>query len=392
MSSPIYTFSQLKSKVNGNIKGKIGILTDVRETLNAGVREALGDTDLRSTRRKAQLVPKLFSNVFEYAAPTDIKGNAIIGVQTQTDKKKVDYGLTTPEEFNIRRDPDMIAIDDADFIKKILINAQTVNDKSLTLATLDSTTSGGGTWAVSSTGATNLVADSDDYVRENASLAFDLSALAVTTAGIKNTTLNVFDLTNYLGGNGAVFVWAYITSTTNLTNYILNIGTNSSNYYSKTITTASDGTAFRNGWNLLRFDLVSATQTGTVTVTSCRYVELYMTKTSGKISETKYRFDGLYLKKGEINNVLYYSKYGWQNSSGTYIENSTADSDLLNADTDEFDLIVQKCTELAGNEVDEITAAEQAIKKYEVRSKKYQRENPSERLTMISTTVDFIKQ
>lgn len=391
MATPIYTYSILKSRINAGIKGKIGVLVNDRDTINQVVREVIGDIDLRSTRRKSALVPNLFSKVFEYASPSDIKSNAICGVRDQTDAAQKEYILTTPDDFLRRLDNNRIAIDDADFIKKILINTY-VNDKSITIATLDSLTSGGGTWAVSSTGATNLTADSDDFVRENASLNFDLSALAVTTAGIKNTALNNFSLVDYLGGNGAVFVWAYITSITNLTNYILKIGTNTSNYYSKTVTAASDGTAFKTGWNLLRFDLVSATQTGTVTPATCSYVELYMTKTTGKVSETDYRFDGLYLKKGEKNNVTYYSKYGWQNSGGTLIENSTADSDLLMADTDEFELFVKKGIEVAGNEVDEVNASDKAAVSYKEKKIKYERENPSDRLNIIQTYADFIQQ
>lgn len=387
--APIYTYSQVKSRINAGIKGKIGILIDARETINQVVREVVGEIDLRSTRRKSALVPNLFSKVFEYASPSDLKSNAICGINDQTDKIQVDYNFTTPNQFSKRQDKNSIAIDDADFIKKILVNAE-VNDESITISALDALTSGGGTWAVSSTGATNLAADADDFVRENASLSFDLSALAVTTAGIKNTTLNNFALTDYLGGNGAVFVWAYITSTTGLTNFILNIGTNTSNYYQKTITTASDGTAFKTGWNLLRFDLTTLTQTGTVTAATCTYVELYMTKLTTKVSETDYRFDGLYLKKGVKNNVVYYSKYGWQNSSGTYIENSTADSDLLMADTDEINLIIQKGIENAGIEVDEDVASEKAATKYEKLKIKYEKENPSNRLNMVITVADFI--
>ncbi len=391
MSTPIYTFSQYKGRVNAGIKGKIGVLVDARETLNQCVREVIGDMDLRSTRRKSALVPNLFSRIFEYASPVDLKSNAICGIRDQTDKPQKGYSLTTPDDFLVRQDTNSIAIDEADFIKKILVNAE-VSDKSTTVATLDSITSGGGTWVVSSTGATNLVADSDDFVRENASLKFDLSAVTIATAGIKNTTLNVFDLTNYIGGNGAVFVWAYIVSTANLTNYILKIGNDASNYYQTTVTTASDGTAFRTGWNLLRFNLTAPASAGTVTATTCRYVEVYMTKSTSKISELGYRFDGVYLKKGEKNNITYFSKYGWQNSSGTYIENSTADSDLLMADTDEFDLFVAKGIEIAGQEVDEITASTNNAAKYKERKIAYERANPSDRINIIETVADFISQ
>ncbi len=399
MATPLYTYSQLKSRINAGIKGKIGILIDARETINQVVREVTSAIDLVSARRSTAMIPNLFTGPNEYAAPADIKNGGIIGINTQTNVKQTKYDLVTPQEFNQRQDRNTIAFDDADFIKKILVNAS-VNDLNITLAALDSITSGGGTWAVSSTGATNLVADSDDYVRENASLSFDISAIAgQTTAGIKNTTLNAFDLTNYLGGNGAVFVWAYITSITGLTNYILKIGNDASNYYPITVTAASDGTAFKTGWNLLRFDLTSLTATGTVAPTTCRYVELYMTKLTSKVSETKYRFDGLYLRKGVKNNLIYYSKYGWMNSSGTYIENSTADSDLLLADTDEFNLFVAKGVELAGYEVDEINiigrgkyAANSATTRYDSQKKQYTTQNPSDSLVMTVTVADFIRQ
>lgn len=390
MSQPIYTYSQLKSRINAGVKGKIGVLVDARETINQVVRDVLGDIDMRSTRRKSALTPNLFSRVFEYASPSDIKSNAICGIWDQTNKKQTRYELTTPEEFMRKQDTNAIALDDADFIKKILVNAE-VNDESLTIATLDALTSGGGTWVVVGD-ATNLVADSDDFVRENASLKYDIGSGATTTAGIKNTTLNTFNLTDYLGGNGAVFVWAYITSTTNLTNFILKVGNDTSNYYSKTITAASDGTAFRTGWNLLRFDLVSLTETGSVTDTAIDYVEIYMTKTTGKINESSYRFDGLYLKKGVKNNVIYYSKYGWQNSSGTYLENSTADSDLLVADTDEINLFIDKGVEVAGLEVDEMDASDRAATRYKEKKIKYQRDNPSDRLDIITTVAEFIRQ
>jgi len=386
--TPIYTYAQLKGRINAGIKGKIGVLVDARETINQVVREVVGDMDMRSCRRKTALTPNLFSNVFEYASPSDMKSNAIIDIQDQTDRHQKDYNLVTFEQFGRRQDTDTIAIDDSDLIKKILVNAQ-VSDKSITIASLDALTSGGGTWSAVGD-ATNVIADSDDYVRENASLKYDIGSGATTTAGIQNTSLNNVDMTDYLGGNGAVFVWAYITSTTNLTNFILKIGTDTSNYYSKTTTTASDGTAFRTGWNLLRFDLASLTEIGSVTDATVTYVSIYMTKTAGKINETSYRFDGLYLKKGEKNNVIYYSKYGWQNSSGTYIENSTADSDLLNADTDEFDLFVAKGIEVAGAETDETQASENNATKYATRKVKYEKENPSDRLWITVDTADFI--
>lgn len=384
---PIFTYSNFKSRVNAKIKGKVGVLINPRDTLNDVARQVYADVDLVSARRSTALTPNLFKKIYEYASPTDMK--SIINIEPQTDRNRARYDLTTPEEFYRRRDINTIAIDDSDFIKKILINTnQPTTDLGIVISTLDSTTAGGGTWALFGDG-TNVRADSDDYVRENGSLRWDISAAGGTTAGVQNTALTQFDATDYFGGNGAVFVWAYITSATNLTNYILRIGSDSSNYYSKTITTASDGTAFRTGWNLLRFDLTSLTTTGTPVVTAFDYVVIYMTKTAGKISETDYRFDSLVLKKGEKNNVVYYSRYPWQSSSGTYLENSTADSDYLNVSDEEFNLMIEKAKEIAGEEVDEMNLSESGAKNYKTMATNYQRSNPSQAMNIISTYADF---
>lgn len=386
---PNYTQTQLKSDVNAKIKGKIGVLVDFQSTLNQGVRQVLSDLDLVSTRRRTQLTPNLFNGIYEYAAPTDLKGYGVITVENQKFSKRTDWSLVPYEQFLRRQDANTIAISDYDFVKKILINS-TVDDDKITLSTLDSLTAGGGTWALLGD-AENVEQDLDNVVEGNGCIKFDISSAGGTTAGIVNSTLSQTDITNYLEGNGSVLVWAYITSTTNLTNYILRIGNDSSNYYSKTVTTQADGTAFVAGWNLLRFALTSLTETGSVTDTTIDYCAIYMTKTAAKVSELGYRFDGLILRRGEINNLYYYSSYGWQNSSGTYIVNSTSGSDLLNAGEDEYEIILAKCAELAADETDEEKVSEKEAGRYRQLMKTYKMNSPSESLIMISTVADFVK-
>jgi len=389
--TPIYTYSNLKTRINAQIKGKIGVLISDRDLINQAAREVVSDIDLRSTRRKSQLSPPLFTDIFEYVCPTDLKDYKIINVEPQTDRKRAQYVLTTYEEFGRRRDANTIAISDANFIRTVLVNADfAVSDKVATISTMDSLTAGGGTWALFGDG-TNLTADADNYVRGSGSINWDISAAAGTTAGIQNSGLSTFDLTDYLGGNGSAFVWTYITSTTGLTNFIIRLGSSSGAYYQKTTTTQADGTAFVAGWNLLRFDLTSLTTVGSPTNTAGVFVAIYMTKTAGKVSETDYRFDNLLLKKGEIHNLFYYSKFPWQTSAGSYIENSTVDSDLLNVDLTEFNLMVDKGVELAGPEVDEFDASDRAARRYAINKKKYEMANPSEALLIIETYADFIK-
>jgi len=373
----IYTRAQFKSAINRHIQNKIGMLVDSTETINESVRTAFSEVDLRSARRKNSLSPNLFNGIFDYSCPTDLKANAIIDIPQQAKRDDGEFFLVPSNEFNLRPQPGMIAIDDYNGARVLKVSSN-VSDKTLLISELDSTTAGGGTWSTFGD-ATSLEADSDDYIKGNGSLKFDISSAGGTTAGIQNTALNVFDLTDYLGGNGAVFVWHKINSVTNITNYILRIGTNSSNYYSKTITTQADGTAFINGWNLFKFDLSSLSQTGTPTDTSCQYAVVYMTKTAGKISESDYKFDWLCLKDGKNADTKYYSKYGWQTSAGAWQENSSNDSDLIVADTDEFDLLVKKGIAVAKRELDFTTEEKRdADNDWKDAMANYQLKNPSE--------------
>jgi len=386
---PIYTQTQLQSDVNGKIKGKIGILTDVQSTLNQGVREVLGDVDLLTTRRRAQLTPNLFKGVFEYAAPSDLKGYSIISVQNQKWTKTPFWSLVPYEQFLRRQDNNTIAVSDYDFRRKIFIKSM-VDDVRTTISTLDSVTDGGGSW-IAFGDATNVEAGNDNYVEGVASIKFDISAAAGLTAGIQNTGLNRMDLSNFFVGDGNGIAWAYIVSTTGLTSFTIRYGSDSSNYYYKTVTAQADGTAFVTGWNLLNFNLAIFQTQGTPVETAMDYCAIFMNKEASKVSEVGYRFDYLSVRKGEINNLYYYSGYGWQSSAGVYKVNSTAASDVLNAGEEEYNLILAKCAELAADEVDEEKVSEKEAAKYSKLKRTYQLSNPSEALVMISTTVDFVK-
>jgi len=183
-----------------------------------------------------------------------------------------------------------------------------------------------------------------------------------------------------------VFVWARINTPTDLTNYILRLGTDASNYYSKTATVAHDGNAFVAGWNLIRFDLTNLTEQGTVTDASINYAAIYMTKTTGKVDETDYKFDWLLLNKGYRHNITYVSKYSWQSETGVYKEKSTESSDLIVADTSEYDLFVLKGRQIGLEE----TGAEQgmintATRNYVAAMETYMSNNPDESMIMVTS-------
>jgi len=380
----IYTRTQLKTDMNKGIHGKVGILINADDTMNRAVRQALG-VDKRSSRRRATLSPNLFNGIFDYACPSDLDGLKLIDIPAQAKRGDGEFFLVPTTEFSIKKPKGAVAVKDFNGTRVLQINSS-IADKEIVAAELDSLTSGssdGSSWALFGDG-TSLAADTDDFIKGAGAIKWNISSAGGTTAGIQHSSINAIDMTDYFGGTSAFFVWAKINSITNLTNYILRFGTDSSNYYYKTVTTQADGTAFVAGWNLLKFDVSSYSTTGTPTNTNIKHFAIYMTKTAGKVSETDYKFDWLVLKRGVVHNVEYYSKYGWQSSAGAYKENSTDDLDLLVADTDEYEMIIEKAVEIAGREVKEFDIAREAERLYKEKVAEYKLRNPSEAKIMTS--------
>lgn len=379
-----YTQAQLLADINQEINGKIGMIANTTDFVNSVAREVNNDTTVRSSKRKSELSPDLFPDITQYALPSDTRDFKIIDIPAQAKRYDGGFGLVPVEQFNTRRQAGDIAIDDANGMRTLLIDSDVVSDQTL-VSELDSLTSGGGTWTVVG-GATNLAADGDDYIKGNGSLSFDLSAASQATAGIVNSTLNSFDILNYLGGSGALFVWVKLNTPTYVTSFTLKIGSSASNYFTKTITAKHDGNAFERGWNLLRFPLTSLTETGSVNEAVTNYVSIVMDKNVLKISETDYKFDWITVMNGQIHNVTYYSKFNWITAAGTYIENSTDPSDILVADTSEYELFVKK-GKYKGMQFTntDLSVRNEAKADYKEAVAKYEMNNPDESQIMIST-------
>lgn len=375
-----YTRSQLKSDINSALRGKIGMISNVNDFLNRVVRETKNDVKIRSAKRKQQLTPDLVNGPYRYACAADLDNFNIIDIPAQAKRYDDSFGLVPIEQFNVNPQPGDIAIDDYNGTRVLCINSQ-VDDKGFVVDSMSAASD----WTAFGD-AENITNDGDDYITGNNSISFDISSAGGTTAGIYKDDIPAFSIVDYLDGTSALHVWTRINSATDITNYIMRLGTDASNYYSKTVTAAFDGTAFASGWNLLRFPLTSLTETGTVTQASIQYLALYMTKDAGKISETDYKFNYATIKRGVIHNVLYYSKYGWQSSAGVYKQASTDDSDLLVADDTEYDIFIKKGVELGlpfvNGSPDEITFAATMFNNAALQ---YGLNNPDESQIMVST-------
>lgn len=382
-----YTYANLKASINARIHNKIGLVATPRTIIN-NVATRVSGLSLRSNKRKAVLAPNLFNDIYQYAAPSDIDGNNLIGIQPQSmnrDRNNI-WEFVTEEEFDIRKqsDTNLVAFADHTFVRSLLISSRNSDLLELSIAGIqgvagDSST--GASWAAFGN-ADTLATDTYDFIKGNGSLSFNLTT-GGTTSGIVLTTVNVFDLTKYKSA-GSVFTWAYMTTASNITNVKLRLGNSASVYYELTATTANDGAAFVNGWNLIRFDFNTKTTTGTPTDTTCNYAALYFTKAAGTV-DTGYRFNWLNAKQGSISNLIYYSSSSWESSTGTFLGDSTSDSDYLIADADEYGLFVEKGVEVLGMAAREYVDAKLAADQFKEMVRDYKMRYPTESLQLTST-------
>lgn len=290
--------------------------------------KVLQDVDPEETRRTVPLATPLYGQEsYDYACPSDLKGNRLIDLKPQANRSIFDvpYQQFSQDFDRLKAQVFLgsrISVSWDTFVKSLRIS---LPPKSNVLLNQDSTPTANGTWAVGG-GASGLETDSLYFVNSPSSLKYSLNG----TGYLENSTMTALDLTNFLN-QGVAFVWTYAQGSNLPTSYNLRWGSSASNYYSVTVTSQFDGTAFVNGWNLLGFSWQGASVTGTPTVSAINYARFTTTITG---VATPVRLNAITFSLGQIYDIEYYSKFLFRDSLGAFKEKPTVDTDLINLDTD----------------------------------------------------------
>lgn len=300
--------------------------------------QVLLDIDPPETKRRAQITNAIYDSIYEYPAPSDLKGRKVIGLYPQGYVDAMD-GFTHihGREFNLFHSLSSINVESRNGVKLLQVSRATGVGHTID-AMYDTSL-----WTLGGAG-TNLFLDQLTYISGNGSLKFDVTGASTTT--LTQTLTSPLDLTSY-DNQGNFFLWVYMPDPALITNVILKWGSDSGNVFSRTVT-AGHFEAFKTGWNLLRFDWNGATETGTVVPATVDYFQITITHTA---SDTDIRVDSLLLKLGTIYDLHYYSKYIWQNAAGTYIERPSLTTDLLVLDTESYSVFLAKLAELAAQQI-----------------------------------------
>ncbi len=340
-----YSVTDLKNAVSRKLHGTTASqLTDFYGLLYDTAIKCLDDCDFEETRRTVQLATPIYGQAaFDYACPADLKGNRLIDLRPQANRRFWDVPVqVNSQDFDREKarvcSGSKLEVNWNTYVKTLRIALPALSN---TLMNSCDSVTGNGTWIVGS-GASDIEADNLYYVEGSGSLRYSLNG----SGYIENTTMTELDLTDYLD-RAVIFCWAY--NEANLpTSFSLRWGSDATaNYWSKSVTTQWDGTAFVTGWNLLGFDWQTATMTGTPDVTA---VDALRFDTTIVGAATPVYFDSVVVSLGTIYEFEYYSKYFFRSAAGAFKEKVTLDTDLLNLDTDSYGVFTNCLAMLAAQQ------------------------------------------
>ena len=350
-----YYISDAKSDLEGTLHStQVSKVKNIYNLFWRAARNVLAKIDPKETIRINQITNAVHDDIYDYAVADDLKGNKILDIRPQANRGKSDsFTQRLAREFDKYKEDGTFQIRTNKGTKTLRLSADITGSPTV-LHSMNSITDNG-TWAVGGD-ATNLTADTLEYLSGSASLNFDLN-VSGSVGYIENSDFDDVDLSDY-DEVGALFVRVYIPDPSIITNFILRWGNDSSNYWSRTVTAPHDQSTFKTGWQILRFEWNGATESiaGGVDPSAIDYLRL--TVTYNGTAETDLRVDKITCSKGEIYEMEYYSECLFENSAGTWIRKPTDDTDIINLDEDGYNLFLNECGVLACQQMQGADSAE----------------------------------
>lgn len=332
-----YSILNLKNDLAGILHGTTNNqIQNLDGVIDRAARQFILDVDAQETKRTLEFTSPIFNDVFDYPIAADVKGNKIIDIFPQVQRLPRDvWSQAYNQAFdiakqNIYASPDLFTMNFNTGLKTIRINAPYLNPP-IILNQIEGI-SLNGTWTTGGT-ASNLSVNNTNFVQGSGSLQFDIT----TGAGyLENSSMTAIDLSEVVN-QSYLFVNTSIPTGSALTSVDLRWGSSAADYYHLTVTQNQQALAFQNGWNLEQFIWSNAATVGTPDPSSITYARITLNVTA---SMTGCLMNGLSSILGSILSYEYYSKYLFRDAStGAFQETVTDDSNLINLDTESYNLL-----------------------------------------------------
>lgn len=331
-----YSVLNLKADLEGVLHGTTNNqIQNLDGVINRAARQLMLDVDPQETKRTLEFTGPIFNTVFDYPIAPDVKGNKIIDIFPQVQRLPRDiWAQSYNQAFdvakqNIFASPNMFTMNFNTGLKTLRVNAPYLNAP-VVINQIEAIATNG-TWNVGGT-ATNLAVNNTNYAQGAGSLQFNA---LLGAAYLENTTMTAVDLSE-VEDQSYLFVWVYVPDASALTSVNLRWGSSPTAYWTETVT-QNQATAFVNGWNRCQFIWSSATTVGSPDSSAIDYARITLNVTA---DQTACLVNGLDSILGTVLSYEYYSKFLFRsNITGAFQETVTDDSDLINLDTESYNLL-----------------------------------------------------
>ena len=366
------TISQLKNILSRKLVGAtiddIQGITDYT-LFKEAASNLVNEIDPAETVRKTTV--SVFGTVYDYAPPADLKG--VVDIRPQSNRGATDNPTRRfSEDFDIDKGESDFTLEWRDASRLLRYKKNIGNTTEL--HTMDSLTANG-TWDGT---ATNRAISTFNPYKGSGAIQADFA----TGQYIENDDMTKIDLSDH-ENKSTLFLPIYLPDSSVLTSIGLRFGSSTSAYFTQTATAPQFG-SFANGWNLVPFNWDGATETGTVDTDNMDYLRITLTLSA---SDTDIKLDNVFSALPKVQDLLYYSKYLFKatGATGAWKETPTADTDIINLDTDAENLFVYECVRLIALQTqgrdgiyktytDMLYGNSQEVGKYE----RYKTRNPAE--------------
>ncbi len=408
-----YTLFNIKQDVNANLPGNgISQLSDFFKTFDKGRRAMIGKVRPEELIRTGYLEDALFPHVDRYAVPEDMKYDDVIEIRRLAGYRNVDT-MEHPLELVYRRRfgqkrgsaANVMNIGYDNGVKYARIfrptggarygnnNTNQTNCQYRVIHNCDSLNING-TWNVGGN-VVNLREDRLLHVIGRGSLSFDINDSS-TSGFIENFTLTPFSILEFLK-RGAEFAWLNLPLPKEMIAVRLIMGSDPSDLttdlYEGSVNQPHDNNSFVTGWNLLKYMLQNLTQVGTPNPEALTYIRFEFETTGQPIPNCN--LDNIILRQGVVYEMVYNSSYCVRDAfTGAWKKIPTANSDIIIAEEDTYDLLVGEITLAAQKESYQSTpAAKESIESFggdlAMKYKKFKMEHKSEAVLETDSTHVF---
>jgi hypothetical protein len=335
------TKAQILAIINSKLKQVSGNITatNLDLALNMALDSFLLEVDVPEAEKTSALTP-IFDGVNTYVPPSDMRGDAILGIRPYVGSKNVvntslDRNQTAEFDRNLFFEDaeGKYAVEYNQGTKILRLNPRFDTATNYILNACDSY-NGNGTW-VGTDDAGNVATDTGLFTEGSGSVSFDITASAGTATLTNDPVATSVDISSAVRGKSYVFADLYLPSSTAFTSLQLRYGSSSSAYYQNSVTTQFTGSAFKQGWNLLGFNWNTATTTGSPSTSAIDYLRFQMAYLVGIGNQTGVHLDNIVLRDGDLYEIKYYTKNVILDDDGTTYKsafNEDADTLIFNKD------------------------------------------------------------